>query len=147
MRCTKCHKDEAITHVTPVVDGKAQKTVHLCKHCAVISFRFHTLVLKKTEALSVTSKRCKFCGRRARSGRVVAGRPVYLCADCGKELGRIIVDLCIAERPHLMERVEGTVTFMLRDAPEVRAWLTAANLKAIEMLRKRRRQDRRDKGS
>ena len=146
MRCTKCHKNEAITHFTPVVDGKAQKTVHLCKHCTVISFRFHTLVLKKTEALSVTSKRCKFCGRRARSARVVAGRPVYLCSDCGKELGRIIADLCIAERPHLMERVEGTVTFMLRDAPEVRAWLTAANLKAIEILRKRRRQDRRDKG-
>ncbi len=147
MHCTKCHKNEAIIHFTPVVDGKAQKTVHLCKHCAVISFRFHTLVLKKSEAMSVTGKRCEFCSRRARFGRMVTGRTVYWCSDCGKKLRRIIVDLCIAERPHLMERVEGTVTFILRDAPEVRAWLEAANLKAIEILRERRRQDDRDKGS
>jgi DNA-directed RNA polymerase subunit RPC12/RpoP len=77
---------------------------------------------------------------------MVAGRAVYLCSDCGKELGSIIVELCVAERPHLTERVEGTVTFILRDTPEVRAWLEAANLKAIEILRERRRQDRRDKG-
>jgi hypothetical protein len=72
---------------------------------------------------------------------------VYWCSDCDKELRRIIVDLCIAERPHLMERVEGTVTFIMRDAPEVRAWLEAANLKAIEILKERRRQDGHDKGS
>jgi hypothetical protein len=147
MRCTKCHKNEAIIHFTPAADGKAQKTVHLCKRCAVISFAPHTLVLKKPEILSLTGKRCEFCRRRARSGRMIAGRPVYFCSDCGKELGSIIVELCIAERPHLTERVEGTVTFILRDTPEVRAWLEAANLKAIEILRKRRRQDRRDKGS
>ena len=147
MHCTKCHKKEAAINFTPVVDGKAQKTVHLCKHCAVISFGFHTLVWKKPEALSVTGKRCKFCRRQARFGRMVAGRAVHWCSDCGKELGRIIVDLYIAEQPNLMERVEGTVTFMFRNAPEVRAWLEAANLTAIEILRERRRQDRRDKGS
>ena len=136
-----------MSHFTPVADGKAQKAVHLCKHCAATSFRFHTLVLKKSEALTVTGKRCGFCSGRARFGRIVTGRAVCWCSDCDKELRRIIVDLCIAERPHLMERVEGTVTFMLRDSPEVRAWLEGANLKAIEILKKRRRQDRRDKGS
>ena len=134
-------------HFTPVADGKAQKAVHLCKHCAVLSFGLHTLVWKKSGALLVTGKRCAFCRRRARSGRMVAGRAVYLCSDCGEELGSIIVELCVVERPHLTERVEGTVTFMLRDSPEVRAWLEGANLKAIEILKKRRRQDRRDKGS
>ena len=146
MHCTKCHKNDAAIHFTSG-GWKARKTVHLCKRCAVISFRVHTLALKKSEALSVKGKRCEFCGRRARFGGMVTGRAVYWCPDCGKELGRIIMDLCIAERPHLMEPVEGTVTLILRDAPKVRAWLRAANLKAIETLRERRRQDGRDKGS
>ena len=34
MRCDKCHKNEATIHFTPVVDGKPQKTVNLCKSCA-----------------------------------------------------------------------------------------------------------------
>ncbi len=34
MRCAKCHRKEAAIHFTPVVDGKPQKTVHLCKDCA-----------------------------------------------------------------------------------------------------------------
>jgi hypothetical protein len=34
MRCAKRHRNEATIHFTPVVDGKPQKTVHLCKDCA-----------------------------------------------------------------------------------------------------------------
>jgi len=33
MRCDKCHTNEATIHFTPVVDGKPQKTVNLCKAC------------------------------------------------------------------------------------------------------------------
>ncbi len=34
MLCDKCHKNEATIHFTPVLDGKPQKTVDLCKDCA-----------------------------------------------------------------------------------------------------------------
>src|SRR5262249_12597121 len=34
MRCDKCDKNEATIHFIPVVSGKPQKTVHLCKDCA-----------------------------------------------------------------------------------------------------------------
>src|SRR5690349_8819796 len=34
MRCDKCHNNEATIHFTPVVDGKAQKTINFCKSCA-----------------------------------------------------------------------------------------------------------------
>jgi|ERR1039458_2905484 hypothetical protein len=37
MRCAKCHKNEATIHFTPVVDGKPQKIVHLCKDCVPAS--------------------------------------------------------------------------------------------------------------
>jgi len=33
MRCDKCHTNEAVIQFTPVVDGKPQKTVNLCKSC------------------------------------------------------------------------------------------------------------------
>ena len=36
MRCAKCHRKEATIAFTPVVDGKPQKTVHLCKDCAPV---------------------------------------------------------------------------------------------------------------
>jgi hypothetical protein len=34
MRCANCHRKEATVQFTPVVDGKPQKTVHLCEDCA-----------------------------------------------------------------------------------------------------------------
>jgi len=34
MICAKCHKNEATVHFTAVIDGKAQKNVHLCNVCA-----------------------------------------------------------------------------------------------------------------
>jgi hypothetical protein len=147
MRCTKCHMNEATIHFTPVVSGRGQKTVHLCKDCAPARTRAHSLEPKKPEPLPVKGKRCDFCGRRARFGSLVAGEAVYSCTACATELRDITLDLDISERPHLMERIEGTVTLISRDAPEVRAWWKAASRKAIEILRARRRQATRDKGS
>jgi len=146
MRCAKCHKNEASIHFTPVVDGKAQKTVHLCKDCAPTNTRIPALDPKKPEALSVTGKQCEFCGRPACSEIMVIERAVYLCLDCVREFGRIIVDLCISERPRVMERVyihkskkAMVIPRSLRDAPEVRAWFEVASRKAVEILRERRR--------
>ena len=147
MRCTKCHKNEATIHFTPVVSGRARKTVHLCNDCAPARTRPHSLDPKKLEPLSVKDKRCDFCGGRARFGSIVAGEAVYTCTACATELRDIILDLDISGRPHLMERIKGTVTLISRDTPEVRAWLKAASGKATEILRARQRQGGRDKGS
>jgi len=141
MRCTKCHKNEATIHFTPVVNGRAQKTIHLCKDCAPARTKSHALDPKKPEALPVKGKRCDFCDRRARFGSIdkVTGKLGYVCTDCATELRNIMLELCVAEKPHLMERIEGTVTFISRDAPKVRAWLKVAGEKAKEILKERRR--------
>jgi len=149
MRCAKCHKNEATIHFTPVADGKPQKTVPFCKDCASANTGFHFMESKKPEALPVKGKRCDFCGRRARFGHIdkVSGKAGYTCTDCATELRDIMLDLGVAEKPHLMERIKGTVTFISRDTPAVRTWLQAAGRRAIEILSEMRRQHGRDKGS
>jgi hypothetical protein len=148
MLCAKCHKNEATIHFTCVVEGKEEETVHFCKDCAPASTGFHTLDPKELEALAVTGKKCEFCGRAAHSGVMDAGRPIYWCFDCGMEFGRVLADLCISERPDLVQRSKEAASFLsLSGAPEFRAWSQAANRKAVQILRERRRQDGRDKGS
>lgn len=169
MRCTKCHKNDATIHFTPVLHGKPQKAVHFCKDCASATTGFHFGEPKKPEAWPVTGKkRCTFCGRPARVGNTLTGRLRYWCSDCTSELRSIFFDLCATERPRLADRAEGTListarnlvlarhtgvvdertaAYMLRDAPEVAVWVEAAYLRATKIFADRRRQHGRDKGS
>ncbi len=169
MRCTKCHKNQATFHFTPVLHGSPQNAVHFCKDCASTITGFHFVEPNKPEAWRVSGrKRCTFCGRPAHLGNTLTGRVRYWCSDCTSELRSIFLDLCVSERPHLTQRAEGTHTpnapdlvlarhsgvvdertaaFILRDAPEVAAWVEAAYLRAIKIFVDRRRQHGRDKGS
>ena len=169
MRCTKCHKNEATIHFTPVLHGTPQNAVHFCKDCASAITGFHFWGPDKPEAWSVTGKkRCTFCGRPARVGNTLTGSVRYWCSDCTSELRSIFFKLCASARPHLTERVEGalistarklvlarhsgivdkrTAASILRDAPEVTAWAEAAYLKATKIFVDAQRQHGRDKGS
>jgi hypothetical protein len=148
MLCAKCQKNEAIIHFTAVVDGKEDETVHLCKQCAPPT-GIENLSWQQVEALSVVGKKCEFCGKNAFSGEMVAaGGAIYWCFDCGLEFGRILMELMLAERPDLMQRSKEESSFLsICSDPELQAWSAAANQKAVQMLRERRRQDGRDKGS
>jgi hypothetical protein len=150
MLCAKCHQKEATIHFTTVVDGTEEETVHLCKDCAPpTGFDLDKLDLKQIEALSVVGKKCEFCGKDAFSGEMItAGGAIYWCFNCGLEYGRILAELMLSERPDLMQRSKEESSFLsFCSDPELRAWSVAANQKAVQMLRERRRQDGRDKGS
>jgi hypothetical protein len=148
MLCARCHKNEATIHFTTVVDGKESDTTHLCKDCGPTSTGLHFLDPKKLEALSVSGRKCEFCGRPARSAATDTNGPVYWCFDCGMEFGRILVDLCISEQPGLIQRSKEANFFLsICGDPAVRAWSEAANRKAVQLLKERRRQDGRDTGS
>jgi len=148
MRCARCHKNEATIQFTPVAAGKPQKAVHLCKDCATNSTGFHFRDPKKPEALPVKGKRCSFCRRPARFGERHTGRARYWCLHCATELRDIFLELCASERhPRLMEQIEGTVALIIRDDPEVPAWVTGAGLRATKIFIERRRQRVLDKGS
>ena len=147
MLCSKCHKNEAIVHFTCVVQGETE-TFDLCQGCAQATSGFGSLDPKDLEALSVAGKKCEFCGQAAESGAMDAAHPVFWCSDCGMEFGRILADLCEAERPDLLHRAKEAASFLsVFGDPDFRAWSQAAQQKAVQMLRERRRQDGRDKGS
>jgi hypothetical protein len=79
---------------------------------------------------------------------VAAGGAIYWCFDCGLEFGRILTELMLSGRPDLMQRTKDESSFLsFCSDPELQAWSAAANQKAVQMLRERRRQDGRDKGS
>ena len=119
----------------PVAAGKPKKTVHLCKDCASTRTGIQFREAKKPEALPVKGKRCSFCRRPARFGEMTTGRARYWCLDCATELRDIYLQICGSERhPSLMERVEGTLTLMLRDDPEVPAWMVGAGLRASKIF-------------
>ena len=146
--CAKCHQNEATIHFTTVVDGTEMETVHLCKDCAPPTGP-HALNPEQLAALSVIGKKCEFCANDAFSGEMgTRGGAIYWCFDCGLEFGRILTDLLIAERPDLMQRSQEESSFLsICCDPELQAWSEAANQKAVQILRERRRQDGRDKSS
>ena len=100
--CSKCHRKEATVHFTTIMGG-VEETVHLCRDCAP-PMGLPTLDPKELAALSVTGKKCEFCGRDAVSGALGATGPVYWCFDCGLEHSRILGELSASERPDLMQR-------------------------------------------
>jgi len=141
-------QNEATLHFTTVVDGTEEETVHLCKDCAPPT-GLNNLDLKQLEVLSVVGKKCEFCGKEAFSGEMGArGGAIYWCFDCGLEFGRILTELIVSERPDLMQRSKEESSFLsFCSDPELQAWSAAASQKAVQILRERRRQDGRDKGS
>jgi len=169
MRCSKCHKNEATIHFTPVLHGKPRKPVHFCKDCASATTGFHFREPDEPEAWPATgNRRCTFCGGPARVGNTLTGSVRYWCSECTSELRSVFFELCASERPHLTERVEGTLTstarklvlarhsgivdkrtaaLVLRDAPEVAVWAEGVYLMATKIFVDRRRQHGRGKGS
>jgi hypothetical protein len=150
MLCGKCHRNEATIHFTTVVCGAEEETVHFCKDCAPpTGFDLDKLDMKQIEALSVTGKKCEFCGSDAFSGEMRAeGGAIYWCFDCGLERGAILSDLLVAERPDLLQRSEEESSFLsLCSDKGLQAWSVSASQRATQTLKERRRQDGRDKGS
>jgi hypothetical protein len=150
MLCAKCHQKEATIHFETVVDGSKEESVHLCKDCAPpIGFDLDNLNLKEIEALSVVGKKCEFCGKDAFSGETRrTGGATYWCFNCGTELMQIVTELLMAEHPEFLHRSKEDSSFLaLCSDPELQAWSEAANQKAVRILKDRRKQDDRTKGS
>ena len=151
MLCAKCHQKEATIHFTAVVGGTVVETVHLCKDCAPQTGldSLDSLDPKEIEASSVIGKKCEFCGKDAFSGEMrTQGGAIYWCFDCSLELGRILSDLLVAERPDLLQRSKEETSFSsFYSDTGLQAWSGEACQKALQTLKDRRRQDGRDKSS
>ena len=136
--CSKCHQKEATVHFTTIM-GDVQETVHFCSDCAP-PVGLPSLDPKKLAALSVTGKKCEFCGRDAASGTIDAGGAIYWCSDCGMEYSRILAELCASERPDLVGDPEASTFVAFCSVPELRAWSEQASRKVVKIMRERRQQ-------
>src|SRR5258708_866308 len=147
MLCAKCHRNEATIHFTTVGSGTEEETVHLCIDCAPPT-GIETLEPEQLEALSVIGKTCEFCGKEAFSGLMLGpGGAIYWCFDCGVEFGRIVMELLTSERPELLQRSKEAASFLsICGDSDFQAWSEAANQKALQILRERRRQDSGERG-
>ena len=87
--------------------------------------------------------------REAAASRVVyPGTEIYWCSHCGLEFGRIIMDLCLCERPDLIQRKnDGSLSVILCCNPENHAWEEQLHRKTAQILKERRRQDGYGEGS
>ena len=76
------------------------------------------------------------------------GGAIYWCFDCGLEMGGILRDLLVSERPDLLQRTKEESSFFAFCAdPGLQAWSEAASQKAVQTLKERRRRDGRGEGS
>ena len=149
MLCAKCQRNEATVHITTVMDGKEEATVHLCAGCGAEFTGLPTFDQSKLEALSVIGKKCEFCGKDAFSGEMRVGEgAIYWCFDRGAEYARTFTELVMSEHPEFMERCKGQNPFLAFSSdPQLQAWSTEAGLKAAQILKERRPGDERGMAS
>ncbi len=146
MLCAKCHRNEATIHLTSIVDGIHEETVHLCTDCGPTAFSLANTDLNPIQSLSSVGKKCEFCGKNASSSEITStGNASYRCFDCACELGVIMNDLLVTERPDLLQRgqMERSLSLVGSDAG-IQAWSISASQRATQILKERRRQDGRD---
>jgi len=124
MLCAKCQKNEATLHLTTILHGRGEETIHLCKDCGTEITRLPTLDPSKLEVLPVIGRKCEFCGKEAFSGKMLAGGgAIYWCFDCQAEYRRTFAELFICEHPELMERVKTRSSLLpFISAPQLLAW-------------------------
>src|SRR5674476_157660 len=137
MLCARCQTNEATLHLTAVVDGRGEETVHLCKDCGTAITGLPTLDPTRLEALSVIGKKCEFCDKDAYSGEMrAAGGAVYWCFDCGAEYARIFTELLMSDHPEFIERGKAHSSFLTFSSdPQLQAWSAEAGPKAMQILR------------
>jgi protein-arginine kinase activator protein McsA len=149
MLCVKCHKIEATVHFTPVFDGKTGETIWLCADCALACGLGGTLA-QELQSQSMVGKKCEFCGQAASTRILYPGTEIYWCSGCGLEFGRVIMDLCQAERPDLIERTkEGcpSLAFGCKTRNRDLVWEEQLHRRAAQIIKERRTQDGPDEGS
>ena len=149
MRCAKCQKNEATLHLTTILYGRGEETIHLCSYCGAEITQVPTFNPSKLKVLPVIGGKCEFCGKEAFSGKRVAGRGrIYWCFDCEAEYRRTFAELFICEHSELMECVKARRSPLpFISAPQFSAWSAEAGQRVVQILKERRQGNDRDVAS
>ena len=149
MLCAKCQKKEATLHLTTILHGRGEETLHACKECGTEMTSFPTQDLGTQGVLPVIARKCEFCGKDAFSGKTLADHSViYWCFDCEAEYGRTFAELFIGEHLDFMERVKTRSSFLPFPSPQqFEAWSAEAEQRAMQIMKRRRQGNDRDVAS
>lgn len=121
----------------------------MCADCA-LACGLPDIFARELQSQSLVGKTCEFCGNAASTRILYPGTEIYWCSDCGLEFGRVIMCLCQAERPDLIQRTKDgspSLSFGCETKNRDLAWEEQLHRKAAQIVRERKRQDGRDKGS
>jgi hypothetical protein len=126
--CQRCRTREATMQFSRKVDGRESVNAHLCEECA-------KPLLARQEALCQGPQPCEVCGGNAFSPVPGLRRLAYVCCGCRNRYRQIFFELCADQRPDLIERSEGDISFfdMCLDS-EIEDWADLAGNKAMKLL-------------
>jgi len=148
MLCVKCHKNEASVHFTPVVHGQVGDSICLCTHCAS-ACGLSDIQAQEFHSWLIVGKKCEFCEQAASTRILYPATEIYWCSECGLEFGHVIMELCQMERPDLIQLTDDgspSLTLGCKTKNRDLAWEAQLHRKAAQTIKKRRKQDGRDKG-
>jgi hypothetical protein len=148
MLCSKCHKN-ATFQFTPVGHGRAKDAMWFCADC-LSACGLGDILSQELQSQSLVGKKREFCGQAAYTRILYPGTEIYSCWGCGLEFGRVIMDLCQAERPDLIQRTKDgcpSLTFGCKTMNRDLVWEEQLHRRAAQIIKERRRQDGRDRGS
>jgi protein-arginine kinase activator protein McsA len=140
MLCAKCQKNEATLHLTTILHGREEDTIHLCKDCGTGITRLPTMDTSKLETVPVIARKCEFCGQDAFSAKLLAGgSTIYWCFDCEAEYRRTFAQLFICEHSEFLERVRTrNPSLPLISPTQFQAWSAGADQRVVQILKERR---------
>jgi hypothetical protein len=126
--CRRCRIKEASIHFSHSVGDREVVDAQLCQECA-------GPLLARQEASRQGPHACAFCGKDAFSALPGVRGLTHACCGCRSQYRQIFFELCADERPDLLHRSEGEISFfdMCFD-PEIESWADHTGNKAIQVL-------------
>ncbi len=146
MVCAKCQRNEATVHLTTILHGGAEETLHLCKDCGS---ELETSDPRNLEALPVIARKCEICGKDAFSGKTFAdGSTVYWCFDCEAEYRRTFAALFVGEHREFMESISTRRSCLPFLTPQqFQEWSAETEQRIVQILKERHQGNARDLAS
>ena len=141
MLCAKCQENEATFHLTTIMHGRGEETIHLCKNCAAEMTPLPTVAPSTLEVFPVIARKCEICGKEAFSAKMFAGGgAIYWCFDCAAEHRRTLAGLFMCEHSEFMEciKTRSSPLPFISDPGQLQAWLDETAQRVVQMLKERR---------
>jgi hypothetical protein len=140
MLCARCQEKEASVHLTTILHGRGEETIHVCKDCGAEMTPIPAVPPSTLEVLPVIARKCEICGKEAFSAkRFAGGGAIYWCFDCAAEHKRTLAALFMSEHADFLQclRTRTPPEPFISDPGQFQVWLDEAAQRVVQMLKAR----------